>query len=223
MAWRTARECSVPEHSTMTLICTRSTADWSHARSWKMSLTDAPLSRNMSVSCAMPPARSDTSATNRTKRQSAARPRSIIRPSVVMSMLPPHSGTATRLPWTAACMGPPGRIAARPVAPPPSTTSFSFSNRRSTASATSLSSTMQTSSVCARATSNAFDPTTGTARPSAIVDVVSAATGSPAASAAVNDAQFRGSTPMTRVPGRSVFDASATPASRPAPPQGTMM
>ena len=81
---------------------------------------------------------------------------------------------------------------------------------------------MQTSSVCARATSKAFEPTVGTARPSARVDVVSQASGWPTASACVNDAQFLGSTPTTCVCGRSVLIARETPARRPAPPQGTM-
>ena len=80
---------------------------------------------------------------------------------------------------------------------------------------------MQTSSVCARATSNALAPTVGTARPSASVDVVSTGSGRPTASAWLNDAQFRGSTPTTRVCGRSVLIASDTPARSPAPPQGT--
>mmetsp|Transcript_7066 Transcript_7066/g.18295 ORF Transcript_7066/g.18295 Transcript_7066/m.18295 type:complete len:269 (-) Transcript_7066:735-1541(-) len=222
-ASRTCTECSGPVHSMINLICTRSTADCSHARSWKTSLTDAPCSLRSDVTSAMPPARSETSATKRTSLQSAAKPRSMTRPRVVTSMLPPHSGTATRFPWTSLCIGPPGKMAAKPVAPPPSTITFSFSSRRRTDNATSLSSTMTTSSVCARATSKALPPTVGTARPSANVEVVGAGTGSPASKAAVNDAQFRGSTPITRVAGRSVFDANATPANKPAPPQGTMM
>jgi len=59
---------------------------------------------------------------------SAASPRSMTRPSVVVSMLPPHMGTTTVLPFhSGVSMGPPGRMGVRPMAPPPSTTSFSFS------------------------------------------------------------------------------------------------
>ena len=43
----------------------------------------------------MPPGRSDTVVTNRTRRVSAARPRSITRPSTGTSMFPPHRGTTT--------------------------------------------------------------------------------------------------------------------------------
>ena len=63
-----------PVHSIINLIWTRSTADCSHARSWKTSLTDAPCSLRSDVTSAMPPARSETSATKRTSLQSAASP-----------------------------------------------------------------------------------------------------------------------------------------------------
>mmetsp|Transcript_16775 Transcript_16775/g.67690 ORF Transcript_16775/g.67690 Transcript_16775/m.67690 type:complete len:287 (+) Transcript_16775:209-1069(+) len=213
---------SGPTTSTTILIWTRSTAEFNQVRSWNTSFTEAPASLRTVVRRWRPPERSETSATKRTSLSSAARPRSRTRPSVVVSMLPPQSGTTTLLPWTWSWYCPPGRIGASPAAPPPSTTTFSCSNSRSTESATSRSSTRHTSSVNALATSNAFAPTVGTASPSASVEVVGAWTGAPADSASVNDAHACGSTPTTLTLGRSVLTASATPASSPAPPHGTM-
>lgn len=46
----------------------------------------------------MPPGLSDTVVTKRTRRWSAARPRSITRPRTGTSMLPPHRGITTFLP-----------------------------------------------------------------------------------------------------------------------------
>mmetsp|Transcript_12799 Transcript_12799/g.30290 ORF Transcript_12799/g.30290 Transcript_12799/m.30290 type:complete len:209 (-) Transcript_12799:566-1192(-) len=176
------------------------------------------------VSSAMPPGLSLTEATRRTRRPSAARPRSMTRPSTVVSMLPPHSGTSTFLPLRSGrSSGPPGRMAASPAAPPPSTTSFSSSTSRSTARATSLSSTCTTSSTNCRATAKACGPTHGTARPSARVGATSTGTGRPASSAAAKEAHRFGSTPMTRIAGLSVLTARATPAISPAPPTGTMI
>lgn len=50
------------------------------------------------ASSAIPPGRSDTVVTNRTRRMSAASPLSITRPSTGTSMFPPHSGITTFLP-----------------------------------------------------------------------------------------------------------------------------
>mmetsp|Transcript_4360 Transcript_4360/g.13153 ORF Transcript_4360/g.13153 Transcript_4360/m.13153 type:complete len:375 (+) Transcript_4360:278-1402(+) len=190
--------CSGPSVSSTALIVTWSTEVCSHARSWKMSLTLAPAAASTPVSSAMPPGRSLTRSVRRTSRPSAARPRSMTRPSTLTSMLPPQSGTTTRFPLRSGrSSGPPGRRAARPVAPPPSTTIFCPSTSRSTASATSFSSTRTTSSTHRRATAKACGPTCGTARPSASVGSTSAVTGCPARSAAVYEAHRRGSTPTT--------------------------
>mmetsp|Transcript_23 Transcript_23/g.75 ORF Transcript_23/g.75 Transcript_23/m.75 type:complete len:261 (-) Transcript_23:516-1298(-) len=214
--------CSGPSVSSTALIVTWSTEVCSHARSWKMSLTLAPAAASTPVSSAMPPGRSLTRSVRRTSRPSAARPRSITRPSTLTSMLPPQSGTTTRFPLRSGLSsGPPGRRAARPVAPPPSTTIFCPSTSRSTASATSFSSTRTTSSTHRRATAKACGPTCGTARPSASVGSTSAVTGCPARSAAVYEAQRRGSTPTTCTAGLSVLAARAMPAMRPPPPIGT--
>mmetsp|Transcript_6540 Transcript_6540/g.20413 ORF Transcript_6540/g.20413 Transcript_6540/m.20413 type:complete len:250 (+) Transcript_6540:377-1126(+) len=218
----TSSAWSLPEVSMMTLIWTRSTADWSQVRSWKRSLTEAPASFRMVVRPWSPPLRSETSATKRTRRWSAARPRSMTRPSVVESMLPPHKGTTTFLPRTRSWYWPPGKMGASPVAPPPSTMTFSCSRRRSTEMAISRSSTRHTSSVYSLATKKALPPTVGTAKPSAKVEVVFAWNGPPADRACVKEAHATGSTPTTVVFGLSVLIARETPAKRPAPPHGTM-
>mmetsp|Transcript_6005 Transcript_6005/g.19543 ORF Transcript_6005/g.19543 Transcript_6005/m.19543 type:complete len:225 (+) Transcript_6005:1669-2343(+) len=221
-AFLTCWAWSGPVVSMMILIWTRSTADWSQVRSWKRSLTEAPVSRRIVVRPWRPPERSETSATKRTRRLSAARPRSMTRPRVVESMFPPQRGTTTFLPLTRSWYWPPGRMGARPVAPPPSTMIFSCSRRRRTAMATCFSSTRQTSSVYSLATTKAFPPTVGTANPSARVDVVLAWTGPPALKASVKEAQATGSTPTTVALGLKVLTARDTPANKPAPPQGTM-
>ncbi len=58
--------------------------------------------------------------------------------------------------------------------------------------------------------------------PSASVGRVSTATGWPAATAAVKLAARSGSTPRIFTFGFNVFSASAIPATKPAPPMGTM-
>ena len=58
--------------------------------------------------------------------------------------------------------------------------------------------------------------------PSAIVAIESSATGFPAASEAGYAAAFSACTPTTRMSGRAVFTAAATPARKPPPPVGTM-
>mmetsp|Transcript_11876 Transcript_11876/g.40502 ORF Transcript_11876/g.40502 Transcript_11876/m.40502 type:complete len:205 (+) Transcript_11876:598-1212(+) len=201
---------------------TRSMAVCVHARSWKMSRMEAPSSVSRVLRPEMPPGRSEMVATNLTRRPSAARPRSSTRPSTVVSMLPPQSGSTTRLPCTVEWRGPPGRMAARPTAPPPSTTCFSDSTSRSMAMAICRSFTVTTSLTMSRATLKALAPTLGTARPSASVGDVGAETGSPALMAARKDAQRSGSTPSTVQDGRTVCRARAIPAMRPPPPTGTM-
>mmetsp|Transcript_17125 Transcript_17125/g.46360 ORF Transcript_17125/g.46360 Transcript_17125/m.46360 type:complete len:205 (+) Transcript_17125:322-936(+) len=201
---------------------TRSMAVCVHARSWKMSRMDAPLEDIISLRLEMPPGLSEMVATNLTSLPSAANPLSSTRPSTVVSMLPPHKGSTTRLPCTWRWRGPPGRMAARPTAPPPSTTDFSVSTRRSMAMAICLSSTDTVWCTRSFAMSNAFEPTLGTAKPSASVGRVGVSTGSPAASAAWKDEQRSGSTPRTCVLGLTVCRARATPAMRPPPPTGTM-
>mmetsp|Transcript_11976 Transcript_11976/g.37908 ORF Transcript_11976/g.37908 Transcript_11976/m.37908 type:complete len:270 (+) Transcript_11976:352-1161(+) len=187
-----------------------------------MSRIDAPFAAITALRPAMPPGRSEMVATNLTIRPSAARPRSSTRPSTVVSMLPPQSGSTMRLPCTRSCRGPPGSTAARPTAPPPSMTIFSVSISLSIAMAICRSFTETVSLTMSLATSNALAPTFGTARPSASVGRVGVSTGVPARRAAWKEAQRSGSTPSTWQLGRTVLSASATPAISPAPPTGTM-
>eukprot|EP01137_Pigoraptor_chileana_P027929 Opistho-2@11203 len=184
-----------------------------------MSFSETPMLARMPVRRAMPPGRSLTVTTKRHRRPSAAMPRSITRPSTVVSMLPPQRGTITRFPRSSGRS--PAMHAARPVAPPPSTTAFSSSTRCSTASAMYFSLTVTIWSTRVLQISNALDPTQGTARPSASVDCASMVTGFPAFIAAVRLAHRSGSTPMTLTSGRSVLTARAMPARRPPPPTGT--
>mmetsp|Transcript_4449 Transcript_4449/g.9716 ORF Transcript_4449/g.9716 Transcript_4449/m.9716 type:complete len:219 (-) Transcript_4449:540-1196(-) len=187
-----------------------------------MSFTLAPRSATTLAHSAMPPGRSLTGETRRRSLPSAERPRSITRPSIVVSMLPPHRGATTTLSlMSSRSSGPPGRSAARPAAPPPSTMTLLFSTRRSIATASSRSLTCTISSTQCRATAKACGPTCGTARPSASVELETKGTGSPASRAAVKEAQRVGSTPITFTFGLSVLTARATPAMRPAPPTGT--
>mmetsp|Transcript_56675 Transcript_56675/g.133003 ORF Transcript_56675/g.133003 Transcript_56675/m.133003 type:complete len:236 (-) Transcript_56675:534-1241(-) len=201
-----------------TLVC-------NHARSWWMSLMLAPRSARSLVSRDTPPGLSLTVATKRTSRPSAASPRSITRPSTGVSMLPPQIGTTTFLPLRSGrSKGPPGSNAATPAAPPPSLMVFSASTSRRRASAISNSLTCTHSSTCSWLTRKAREPTTGTANPSAKVDLTtSGSTGAPAARAALNEAQNSGSTPITLTLGFKAFTAKETPAIRPAPPTGTTM
>mmetsp|Transcript_16506 Transcript_16506/g.52577 ORF Transcript_16506/g.52577 Transcript_16506/m.52577 type:complete len:216 (+) Transcript_16506:383-1030(+) len=185
-----------------------------------MSLMEAPSRASSLVSRKMPPGLSSTVTTKRTMRPSAARPRSMMRPSVVVSMLPPHSGITIFLLRSSGTRS--SMMGANAAAPAPSHTIFSSSVSRSTLSAIAFSDTVMTRSTCMRATSNARAPTCGTARPSASVPDTLTGTGLPAPSAAEKEAQRSGSTPMTSTSGRMVLMASAMPAMRPAPPTGTM-
>lgn len=74
--------------------------------------TTTPMSAISLAKLDMPPGLSDTVAENRMSRMSAARPRSMTRPSVVVSMFPPQRGTTTFLPRNLPNNGPPGRMAA---------------------------------------------------------------------------------------------------------------
>mmetsp|Transcript_3394 Transcript_3394/g.8086 ORF Transcript_3394/g.8086 Transcript_3394/m.8086 type:complete len:215 (+) Transcript_3394:420-1064(+) len=187
-----------------------------------MSHTLAPAPEMVATMAASPPGLSDTVTAKRTRRRSAASPRSMTRPSTVMSMLPPHSGVTIFLPLSSGMSnGPPGNSAATPTAPPPSITAFSCSSRRRIEMATCFSETKTHLSTKCLATSNECGPTVGTARPSARVGVVTAGDGLPALSAAEKLAQVSVSTPMIWTSGRSDLMASATPAIRPAPPTGT--
>mmetsp|Transcript_32809 Transcript_32809/g.55326 ORF Transcript_32809/g.55326 Transcript_32809/m.55326 type:complete len:206 (-) Transcript_32809:640-1257(-) len=169
----------------------------------------------------MPPGRSDTVAPKRTRRRSAESPRSITRPNVLVSIFPPHSSTHTFFPLSLPNRGPSGNTAASAAAPPPSTTNFSISINRSIASAMSFSDTRHVSSTKCLATSNEVGPTTGTARPSAMVASLNPLTGLPAFIAAVYEATFSGSTPIILMLGLIVLQARDTPAINPAPPIGT--
>mmetsp|Transcript_53453 Transcript_53453/g.78245 ORF Transcript_53453/g.78245 Transcript_53453/m.78245 type:complete len:213 (-) Transcript_53453:941-1579(-) len=184
-------------------------------------MTEAPSLLMIVTNAASPPGLSVTVAANRISRRSAARPLSMTRPSMVISMFPPHSGIAILLPLSSGMSrGPPGNSAARPAAPPPSTTAFSCSRQRSTASARYFSLTVTTLSTYLRATSKECGPTHGTANPSPRVGMTVTATGLPAARARVYDAQYSGSTPIIMQLGRRVLMASAMPAISPAPPTG---
>mmetsp|Transcript_18485 Transcript_18485/g.60505 ORF Transcript_18485/g.60505 Transcript_18485/m.60505 type:complete len:264 (+) Transcript_18485:553-1344(+) len=216
--------CSDPDVSSTHLMSTWSTELYNQARSWKISLTLAPRLASTRVKSASPPGRSLTAELMRSIRQSADRPRSMTRPRIVVSMLPPQRGTRTFLPLSRGrSSAAPGSSAARPAAPPPSTTAFCISTSRSIASESSRSVTWTTSSTQWRATSKAWGPTCGTARPSASVDATGAMTGRPALSAAVKEAHRSGSTPRTVMVGLRVLAARATPAMSPAPPTGTKM
>lgn len=72
-----------------------------------------PTSAMSRASLAIPPGRSETVAEKRMRRWSAARPLSITRPNVEVSMFPPHSNTHTFLPLNFPYSGPPGRMAAK--------------------------------------------------------------------------------------------------------------
>mmetsp|Transcript_25236 Transcript_25236/g.60728 ORF Transcript_25236/g.60728 Transcript_25236/m.60728 type:complete len:208 (+) Transcript_25236:567-1190(+) len=186
-----------------------------------MSLIEAPCFARRDVIPLMPPGLSLTVETNRKSLPSAASPRSITRPSTVMSIFPPQRGRTTFLPFRSGhsfCNN-----AANPVAPPPSTTHFSISVSLSTAKAMLCSSTHITLSTRSRAVSNALSPILGTARPSANVAPAVPSTTLPALSESVYDAQSFGSTPITCTSGLSVFMTTAMPAISPAPPTGTTM
>ena len=111
------------------------------------------------------------------------------------------------MPFSASSL--PARNAASGAAPAPSTTLFSSSIRRSTASAIAASSTVTTWSTTRRSISNGCAPACATARPSASVGDSVTVTGCPAASAAVRHAACAGSTPMTRDVGLARLDDGA--------------
>eukprot|EP00967_Tisochrysis_lutea_P031113 scaffold36639_cov32-Tisochrysis_lutea.AAC.5 len=121
-----------------------------------MSLTLAPSSASTLVNSANPPGRSLTAELIRSMRPSAESPRSMTRPRIVVSMLPPQRGTITFCPLSSGTSSAaPGRSAASPAAPPPSTTDFWPSTSRSMAIDSSRSVTSTTSSTQWRATAKA--------------------------------------------------------------------
>mmetsp|Transcript_18796 Transcript_18796/g.33560 ORF Transcript_18796/g.33560 Transcript_18796/m.33560 type:complete len:263 (-) Transcript_18796:798-1586(-) len=211
--------CSCPIVSATictSVVCTSSS---SHARSCTMSFTDARSSATAPISAARPPGLSEMTTEKWTRRRSAAKPRSITRPSVVMSMLPPESTIATRFPLSSGRC--PVTTAPTAVAPPPSVTTFSSSISRSTPSPMSFSGIVMTLSTYLRARAKACGPTLSTARPSANVEPRgSMQIGAPLCSAAENEATRDGSTPMTCISGLTDLIASAIPAINPPPPTG---
>lgn len=70
-------------------------SDCIHALSCMMSLIETPIEAISRHSSAMPPGRSLTVTENLRSRPSHAKPLSRHRPSIVVSMLPPHSGITT--------------------------------------------------------------------------------------------------------------------------------
>lgn len=82
---------SIQDILTFTLKTSRVT----HARSCIISLIDTPTDAKMVHNSAIPPGLSLRLTENLTRRPSAARPRSIHLPRIVVSMLPPQSGSTT--------------------------------------------------------------------------------------------------------------------------------
>ena len=159
-------------------------------------------------------------ALKRLSRPSATRPGSITRLSAFGSMLPPQSKRTTRLPARRPSF--PDKQAARGVAAAPSTTPFSSSTMRKIERAICSSLTITASSTRGWEISNALLPTWGMASPSASVGRKAMRVGFPASSAAEKLATFSASTAMIFALAFFVFTASATPASSPAPPTGTI-
>mmetsp|Transcript_12516 Transcript_12516/g.39556 ORF Transcript_12516/g.39556 Transcript_12516/m.39556 type:complete len:259 (-) Transcript_12516:673-1449(-) len=213
--------CARSRVSTMTRVFTLDTSSTTFTRSWYRSLTDTPWLASRPVRCAREPGVSLICAVKVHRRPSTARPRSRTRPRMGVSMLPPHKMVTTFLPLSSGKV--PARRAAMPSTPAPSTTIFCSSTMRKIARAIQRSDTQRTSSTNSRTSSKALAPTVGTARPSASVGPMRTSVGSPAASAAVMDAQVFGSTPYTLHSGRSDLTDSAMPAMRPPPPTGTTM
>ena len=159
-------------------------------------------------------------AVNRPSLPSATRPRSITRLRTFGSMFPPQSNRTTRLP--ASSVNLPDMHAASGVAAAPSITLFSNSTRRRIARAISSSVAVTVRSMSGRAIWNAFAPTSGMASPSASVGRMVIFVGFPVSSAAEKLATFSASTATIFVSGRRVLTANETPASKPAPPTGTI-
>ncbi len=134
-------------------------------------------------------------------------------------MLPPESTTATRRPATSGTWPP--SSAATPTAPAPSTTSFCRSRSSAMASTISSSVTATISCTCRWTSGKVSSPGRLTAMPSAIVCARTAASICPCCTDRTNAAQPVAWTPTTRTPGSSAVSASAEPASRPPPPHGT--
>ena len=107
-----------PVSSHVTSTCTECESSWSHARSWLICLIDAPTNAMVAHKPAIPPGLSGTTQLNRISRPSFTRPRSNTLPSVEVSMFPPHSSTATFLPFSSGSL--PANTAAIPAAPAPS-------------------------------------------------------------------------------------------------------
>mmetsp|Transcript_39458 Transcript_39458/g.100005 ORF Transcript_39458/g.100005 Transcript_39458/m.100005 type:complete len:347 (-) Transcript_39458:909-1949(-) len=218
---RRCRRCTCSSPMVSATICTSVviTSSSSQARSCTMSFTDARSSATAPMSAASPPGLSETTTEKCTRRRSAARPRSMTRPNVVMSMLPPERTTATRFPFSSGRC--PVTSAPTAVAPPPSVTTFSSSMSRSTPRPMSFSLMVMTLSTYLRARANACGPTLSTARPSAkVLPLGSTQMGAPLCRAAEKEATRAGSTPMTCTSGLTALMASAMPAMRPPPPTG---
>src|SRR5579875_2857290 len=115
----------------------------------------------------------------------------------------------------------PARSAATPTAPLGSATTLSRSNRNAIASTISSSLTVTTSSTRSRLTSNVSSPGSAACNPSAIVRGTSIRMRRPASSERRVSSPASGSTPTTRIPGRSAFAAVEQPAISPPPPIGT--
>ena len=103
------RECQLANGGRNGVSHTRLWHTYIHTHIQTRRLHLAPLSATTLASCMIPPGRSTMVTLNRTSRPSAANPRSMQRPSAVVSMFPPHNGittlhqkaTAARVHWTA--------------------------------------------------------------------------------------------------------------------------
>ena len=186
-----------------------------------MCLILAPASAITPHNPAIPPGRSLTTASNLMSLPSATKPRSMQYPNVLVSMLPPHSATATVLPFNCGILF--AKIPAKPEAPAPSWTSFSNSTNRKSAVAMSLSETDTMTSIKSLHVSKDRGPTVGTAKPSAKVAPEGTSVGFPAFNAALMDWHRSASTPTTKQSGFNVLMAKAQPAIKPAPPTGMTM
>ena len=136
----------------------------------------------------------------------------------LISIFPPETTAHVFLPLQSTF---PDKIAATGVAPAPSATTLLLSIKNKIASAISASETVTTSSTYFFTNSKVLHPTFLTAIPSAIVGVAQTSQHSPFAKAAVIEAAFSASTPITFTFGFIPFIAVAIPARIPPPPIGT--
>lgn len=100
---RSCAKCSWFRVSTVQSTLTVETSEPANARSCTICLMLAPVAAICLLKTASPPGRSLITAVNRHNRPSATRPRSITRPRIFGSILPPHKRRTTRLPASSDC------------------------------------------------------------------------------------------------------------------------